>query len=305
MGAGIIPDTDFEQIFSVAPGCYLILDRDFMIAAASDAYLAATGLRRDLMIGRYVFDVFPDNPDDPEASGVANSTASFNRVLSLKRPDIMPMQRHDVRAPDGRGFVEKYWKPVNTPVLGADGQVKWILHSVEDVTQRVSLKFRGGEEAHVRWARRAIADGLRAANGLLSCLPLPLWDVVSEHLKPVVLKRGAIITEPGQHPAAVYFPLSGLYSAAHHLEDGSAIEVWLGSRTGLIGVSVLADGSAEHLETRCLIEGAALAIDADTLRSIMAVHPALLESGDARCTRHAMSCIVRATLSSVRLSALR
>jgi CRP-like cAMP-binding protein len=246
-----------------------------MIVAANEACLATTELRRDLMVGRYVFDVFPDNPDDPEASGVANATASFNRVLSLRRPDIMPVQRHDVRAPGERGFVEKYWKPVNAPVLGADGKVKWILHSVEDVTELVSLKFRGSEDTPLRRTRRLIVDGLRAANGLLACLSLPLWEVLGEHLKPVALKRGTLITEPGQRAAVVYFPLSGLYSAAHHLEDGSAIEVGLGSRTGLIGASVLADGAPEHLETRCLIEGAALAIDADILRSILAVHPAL------------------------------
>jgi len=275
MGMTAISDMDFEKIFSVAPGCYMVLDRAFMIVAASDAYLAATGLRRDLMVGRYVFDVFPDNPDDPEASAVANSTASFNRVLRLRRPDIMPVQRHDLRAPGARGFVEKYWKPVNTPVLGADGKVKWILHSVEDVTELVSLKFRSVEDTPVRRARRMIMDELRAANGLLSCLSLPLWEALREHLKPVALKRGTIITEPGQRAATVYFPLSGLYSAAHQLEDGSAVEVGLSSRAGLIGVSVLADSAPEHLETRCLIEGAALAIDADILRSIMAVHPAL------------------------------
>lgn len=278
MGLAATSAMDFERIFSVAPGCYVVVDRNCMVVAANDAYLAATGLRRDLMVGRHIFDVFPDNPDnpdDPETSAVASAAASFNRVLRLKRSDTMPMQRHDVRGPGGRGFVEKYWKQVNTPVLGPDGEVKWILHSVEDVTELVLLRIRGGGDTPLQQARRVNLSGLRAANGLLACLPLPLWQVLCEHLKPVVLKRGTVITEPGQHAAVVYLPLSGLYSAAHHLEDGSAVEVELAGRAGFIGVSVLADGVPEHLETSCLIEGAALAIDADALRSIFAVHPAL------------------------------
>jgi hypothetical protein len=31
-------------------------------------------------------------------------------------------------------FDERRWSPVNTPVLGPDGQVAWTIHRVEDVT---------------------------------------------------------------------------------------------------------------------------------------------------------------------------
>src|SRR2546428_7515922 len=36
-------------------------------------------------LGRGIFDVFPDNPDDPAADGVRNLRASLERVLAHRR----------------------------------------------------------------------------------------------------------------------------------------------------------------------------------------------------------------------------
>ena len=63
---------DFRVLFEAAPGLYLILSTDFTIVGASDAYLAATMTRREEIVGRELFDVFPDNPDDPGATGTRN-----------------------------------------------------------------------------------------------------------------------------------------------------------------------------------------------------------------------------------------
>jgi hypothetical protein len=64
--------------------------------ASSDAYLAATKTRRDDIVGRGIFDVFPDNPDDPEATGVANLRASLERVRARRLPDAMAVQKYDI-----------------------------------------------------------------------------------------------------------------------------------------------------------------------------------------------------------------
>ena len=75
---------DFHRLFESVPGLYLILLPDLTIVAVSDAYLEATMTERSSIIGRGLFDVFPDNPDDPGATGVSNLRASLDYVLTAR-----------------------------------------------------------------------------------------------------------------------------------------------------------------------------------------------------------------------------
>jgi signal transduction histidine kinase len=131
---------DFHRIFESCPGLYLILCPDWTIAAVSNAYLQATMTRREQILGRHVFEVFPDNPADTHANGVAKLRASLERALRDRRPDTMPVQRYDIRRTDG-SFEERFWCPLNTPVLDEQGQVQFIIHRVEDVTDYVRLQM--------------------------------------------------------------------------------------------------------------------------------------------------------------------
>lgn len=136
----------YEALFNAAPSPFLILvPENFTIVAVNEAYLAATMTKREEIIGRALFDVFPDNPDDPLATGVSNLRASLNRVLAHRRPDRMAFQRYDIRAPAsvGGAFQVRWWSPLNTPVLGAHGQITHIIHWVEDVTELVKLREEG------------------------------------------------------------------------------------------------------------------------------------------------------------------
>jgi signal transduction histidine kinase/CheY-like chemotaxis protein len=137
-------EPDFRTLFEAAPGLYLVLDPEFRIVAVSDAYLAATMTRRDDIAGRGIFDVFPDNPDDPDATGVDNLRSSLERVRSRRVPDTMAVQKYDIRRPDadGGGFEVRYWSPCNSPVLGEHKRLAYIIHRVEDVTEFVRLEER-------------------------------------------------------------------------------------------------------------------------------------------------------------------
>ncbi len=142
-------DPDFQRLFRVCPGCYLVITPDLTIVAVTDAYLRATMTRRDDIVGRALFDVFPDNPDDPGATGTANLRASLARVVESRDTDEMAVQKYDIRRPasEGGGFEERYWSPVNSPVLADDGTVAYILHAVEDVTDVVRLKRQADEHS--------------------------------------------------------------------------------------------------------------------------------------------------------------
>ncbi|HYI12212.1 MAG TPA: ATP-binding protein [Thermoanaerobaculia bacterium] len=135
--------TEF-RLLEAAPGAYLVLDPDFIIVAVTDAYLRATLTVRDQIIGRELFDVFPDNPNDPAASGTRNLRASLEIVLRTAAPHAMPVQKYDIRRPGSEEFEERYWKPLNTPVV-IDGEVAYIIHSAEDVTSLVRLEHMKGE----------------------------------------------------------------------------------------------------------------------------------------------------------------
>lgn len=139
---------DFQALFESAPGLYLVLTPQLTIVAVSNAYLRATMTTRDALLGRNLFEVFPDNPDDPAATGVSNLKASLSRVLQRRAPDAMAVQKYDIRRPEseGGGFEERYWSPSNYPLFDALGEMTYIIHRVEDVTEFLRIKQAGREQ---------------------------------------------------------------------------------------------------------------------------------------------------------------
>jgi PAS domain S-box-containing protein len=130
-----------QSVFESLPGLFLILTPDLKIVSASDAYLEATMTRRDDLVGRGIFEAFPDNPDDPGAAGVSSFHASFDRVCQTGVPDILAIRRYDVRRPDG-AFEERYWSAITCAVLGAERRIEYLIHRVEDVTGFVRQKSK-------------------------------------------------------------------------------------------------------------------------------------------------------------------
>ena len=158
-----VSEPDFRVLFEAVSGLYLVLapDGPRTIIAASDAYLHATMTTREAILGRGLFDVFPDNPDDPEATGTNNLAASIARAIATRAPDPMAVQRYDVRRPGGE-FEERWWSPVNTPVPGGDGQVRYIIHRVEDVTELDRVRRQSvALEASFASERRAVERDLQ------------------------------------------------------------------------------------------------------------------------------------------------
>lgn len=146
----------FRALFEASPELYLALSPDLHILAVSDSYLSATMTRRAELVGRHLFEAFPDNPADPEATGTANLRASLDRVLAGRAADRMLVQKYDIRRPDGT-FEERYWSPLNTPVLSADGVVRYIIHQVTDVTEAMRLE-RANADQRQRDAEALIAS---------------------------------------------------------------------------------------------------------------------------------------------------
>ncbi|MGC0342474.1 PP2C family protein-serine/threonine phosphatase [Streptomyces sp. SLBN-8D4] len=136
-------DPDYEAVFQALPGMVALLTPELVYADVNEEFLRTAGRRREEVVGRYLFDVFPDNPNDPASTGTRNLAASLRRVLETGERDAMALQRYDVEVPDRPGvWEERYWSPCNAPVLGADGKVELLVHRVEEVTELI--RARGG-----------------------------------------------------------------------------------------------------------------------------------------------------------------
>ena len=132
---------DFEAFFEALPAPCIVFAADdprYTIVAVNDAYLDATNSVRHGargLLGRPLFQTFPDPLYDPVATETANLRISLHRVMRTRAADRMVVQRFESRDAEGR-IVERFWSPVNAPVLDDDGEVAFIVHHVEDVTGR-------------------------------------------------------------------------------------------------------------------------------------------------------------------------
>jgi PAS domain-containing protein len=132
------PQIDYAAVYRQLPVPVVLLTPEFVIADANLAFLRTTGRAREDVLGRNMFEAFPDDPSDPGATGVRNSLASAHRVLATGQPDAMEFQKYDMEVPGSPGqFARRYWSGVNGPVFGPDGPVVLIANCPEDVTDRM------------------------------------------------------------------------------------------------------------------------------------------------------------------------
>jgi two-component system CheB/CheR fusion protein len=238
---------DYRLLLEQALGLFLVLEADpprFTIRDASDEYLRATLTRSDEIVGRGLFEVFPDDPADPRATGARSLRASLERALATRSPDTMAVQRYAVRRPGSGGgaFEERRWSPRNVPVLSAGGDVLCIIHLVEDVTERhashlddeeVQEELRREREQALQLARfpeenpdpvfRLSSDlsVLYANRAARSQLELKLGEAAPssmiDHARYALTDRHAVRTE---------IPFGDRFHALHFVPVGSEVNVY-------------------------------------------------------------------------------
>lgn len=188
---------DFQKIFLSAPSLFLILSTDFTILDLNDSYEKATMKKREEMIGRNLFEVFPDNPDDKDANGVSNLSQSLHTVLKGKKRHVMAVQRYDVQGPDGI-FEERYWSPINIPILNAENEMDCIVHRVEDVTEFMTLKSEKSKSENITLDLQKKVDEMEVEiikrSREIQKLNFELEQKVKERTE-TLLKREALLAE--------------------------------------------------------------------------------------------------------------
>ncbi|MER6470944.1 PP2C family protein-serine/threonine phosphatase [Streptomyces collinus] len=258
---------DYAAVFQALPGAVALLTPDLVFADANLAWLRQAGRSRDQVVGRYLFDAFPENPDDPSASGARNLEASLRAVLANREIDTMDLQRYDVESAQHPGqWEERYWSSVNAPVFAADGHIALVIHRVEEVTALLRATSR--------------PDGSRQLEAELLSRMRQLHEV-NERLRraharerevALALQRAMLPVPPpiGHHGFAVrYRPAVGSLNVCGdwydlvQLHDGDKIAVAVGDvvghgleaagimgqlRSALSATSLVATGPAQALE---------------------------------------------------------
>ncbi|MFI1722743.1 PP2C family protein-serine/threonine phosphatase [Streptomyces sp. NPDC020489] len=263
------PEIDYAAVFQALPGMVALLTPELVYADVNEQFVRMSGRSREQLVGHYLFDVFPDNPDDPAATGMRNLAASLQRVLATGERDTMAVQRYDVQSLERPGrWEEHYWSPVNAAVPGPDGEVALVVHRVEEVTE--FIRDRGGP---IGTRARALEAELYLRARELQEVNERLRRAHAREREVALALQEAMLPTPrlkGPHRAAVrYRPAIGALNVCGDwydlvdLVDGDCIGVAVGDvvghglaaacamgqlRSALSAASRVADGPAQALD---------------------------------------------------------
>jgi len=135
----------YSSLFAAIPMPALIIDTDqpnFTIVDANHYfYTVFTGDEKDVVNSRF-FDVFPgdiNNPDDIKAKVHKHS---FLKVIQTGEADHLGTQKYEYTDKQTGNTEWAYYQIKNTPITNDEGNVKFILHTIRDVSGDIVRKKR-------------------------------------------------------------------------------------------------------------------------------------------------------------------
>ena len=181
----------YDDLFQCSPNAYMVLDREFRYLEANRAYELLTGLTREELLGRCLFDLFPGVDNEDGTSQAAVLRASFERAFATGERDVLALIPYAMttETPDGPVVAMRYWSATHTPLRDAQGDVFAVLQHTTDVTELQRLR----EEVRLS----------RAATGL-----------TIEQLQEGVLSRAAAVQQRVQALSAEHRFLTDLFEQA-------------------------------------------------------------------------------------------
>src|SRR4051812_43551478 len=105
----------YTHLFEGLPSNNLLLQANaprYTILAATHHYLDHLGMKKEELVGKDLFEVFPSNVNDATDTGEADLRASLEQVLTGHKPHLLAVQRYDVADENGH-YLERYWKAEN------------------------------------------------------------------------------------------------------------------------------------------------------------------------------------------------
>ncbi|WP_328768655.1 PP2C family protein-serine/threonine phosphatase [Streptomyces sp. NBC_00286] len=267
------PQIDYAAVFRALPGMVALLTPDLVYVDANEDFLRLAGRTREQLLGRYIFDVFPENPNDPAAAGMRETRESMLRVVETGERDTMALLRYDIEDPERPGhWQEHYWSPVNAPVHGPDGNVVLIVHRVEEVTELIRARGGPGGDPQARvleaelYTRsrelQEVNERLRRAHAREREVALALQAALLPTPRPLGNHRAAVRYRPAIGALNVcgdWYDLVELPSNRISVAVGDVVGHGLAAacvmgqlRSALSAASRVADGPAQALEVLSL-----------------------------------------------------
>jgi two-component system CheB/CheR fusion protein len=159
-----LPDNLFQLLFQKSPGTVLLKADPprFTILAASDDFLRINAVKASDVIGLGFFEAFPENNNG--LHGDVSAFEGFMNVIRNKQKVYIPFLRYDVLNHETNDYCPHYWRCTNSPILGADNKVEYILKTIIDITGEVN-------------ARKAVAESENRLLLAAEATGLAIWDL--------------------------------------------------------------------------------------------------------------------------------
>lgn len=122
------------ELFNQLPHIYLLIGVDapkFTILQATDMHLETLNLKREYVIGKGFFELFPDNPEQSYKNSV-KLTHSFLHVIEKSEEHHMRNVQYDVADKNGI-FETMFWNVHNHPFF-INGEVVAIINNPVNLT---------------------------------------------------------------------------------------------------------------------------------------------------------------------------
>jgi PAS domain-containing protein len=127
---------DYARVFQALPNPYMVVDHELRYVAANDAYLRATSVRLEELLGKKVLELFPNDPSNPNNRSARMLRDSLQKVLATGQPDTLALIPYRVFREVGSASLteERFWSATHTPLLDERGRVQFIVQHTVDVT---------------------------------------------------------------------------------------------------------------------------------------------------------------------------
>ncbi|HEX5657244.1 MAG TPA: ATP-binding protein [Polyangiales bacterium] len=157
---------ELGEAFRLAPNAYMVVDRELRYVAANELYLKLTGSTLESLLGKNLFELFPNDPSDPNNPSREMLRRSFERVLRTGKPDALAVIAYRVPT-EGHGDQDRYWSATHVPMLDEHGQVAFVLQNTADITELQRLKHAAATHSALEASVLERAELVQDANRIL------------------------------------------------------------------------------------------------------------------------------------------